>query len=192
MSLILEKPKCPRCGGVNLGKCGFAKDSLRRKWKCIDCGRIFVENPKIQWGKSKEVVYVPKKCIECGGELSLYYRRKVCAECLLKKASFCSKCGKPLAENNKSGICWGCKLEIVKREKQKRYVNLDVHYSEDGSPICIDCGCCMILDRGKWSCTNQLCSVISLSGREGAFKVARDSVMAGRISGNAVMLEVVS
>jgi len=193
---VLEKPTCPKCGSGsgNQKKYGFTKDR-RRKWKCGGCGRRWTQNPNLRRGKRKppkaKEVYVPKpkKCVECGEELVRGYLGKTCEKCITKKAIFCSRCGKRLGDSNRSGICWSCKKELIQEEKRKRYVNLNVEYEND-VPKCVDCGQLMERDRGKWSCMNEYCSVISLEGRKGMFKLTRDSITASQISGQVVMLEV--
>lgn len=67
----------------------------------------------------------------------------------------------------------------------------------NGCPLCPECGLQMQIDRGRWSCLNERCSIISVDMKKGSTKiltrVVRDSILyseilrgkeASQISGN--------
>lgn len=51
----------------------------------------------------------------------------------------------------------------------------------DGCPKCPECGLKMQIDRGKWSCMNEECSIISIDRKKGHLqtlrRVVRDSIL---------------
>ena len=82
-----NRPNCPRCSGnriVSSGKC----------WRCKDCGRNFIKNPKEPKPKPQKKRYITQnptkvQCCVCGeehiidnpnSEVGLFY----CRECLKK------------------------------------------------------------------------------------------------------------
>lgn len=77
-----------------------------------------------------------------------------------------------------------------KLHKLANYEEIDLRFTADGSPLCPDCGSIMIYSCNEWECHNSSCSVIGLRGKRGKYKVVRDTIMSGWLSGHAAVLEV--
>jgi len=55
--------KCPRCSGEQIVKNGFTQNK-KQNYKCRDCGRQFVENPKPYRMPAERVKLVDKLLLE--------------------------------------------------------------------------------------------------------------------------------